>query len=259
MAYKRKGGKLVRVVKSDQPSPYIALPPFLIDPCIALPPFLTDPWRNGMRQLTQAAASYQTPDKFFHFPKSAACLHEAGHCVVSVAEGRTVKKARVWSEASNGRECWLGDFDRDDRGWDVDLTDLQHVIPACSITIAGRISERLFKFSQDDFNLVAGLDELVQASLFCLFCATKSNPNEVSAVNTRTWSYLIHRVEKILLTNEATVRTIAEHLAARHEISTAELRRLTANVARYSPDITIPIDVEPALDPIERLAGFGAA
>jgi hypothetical protein len=251
MTYTTKNGKLVRVRKGA-----CSPDPCKVTPYITLPTVgMADAWRAGMKDLTQAAVDYQSPERLLRLPKYSACLHEAGHCVVVASEGFAVKDAKVWFYYDDdGIEGWLGEFNRDDDGYQYNVMHIEQAVPPCCIQIAGRVSEQLF--APADFNLVAGLDELVYANILVLACTSKNYASGDKLAPARLWSYLIHRVETTLLSNESAVRAIADSLMLHNCVDTTEMRRLTNGISRHSPDIDIPLEPAPISDPIERLAGF---
>jgi len=212
---------------------------------------MVEPFKNGVMELSSIAAKHQG-DRIYDFPKSAACIHEAGHCVVAAREGINVEHAKVWRTHSFGREGWLGQYIEDGSGRmvEIKIEDINAIVPRMAVTLAGRVSERLFC---PDFNLIAGLEEMIYANFMLMWCSAIRSGGKDFMEFHRLWSYVLQRVEATLRTHEGAVRAIADVLMRDEVIRDPQLQTLLTGVSKWQGEVVIDPDAALLRDPLEEL------
>jgi hypothetical protein len=149
------------------------------------------------------------------------------------------KSAQVWLSQ---RQRWLGSADQE-RDSVLTWPHSPLVVPYCCQQLAGRTAERLFV---PDFDLTAGLDELVFANIMVMGHAF-ANKQEAEL----WWSYTLQRTERNLRDNEGAVRQIADVLLTNDHIEQDKIAVLTKGVVMAPREIVVPADIPLQFDPIE--------
>jgi len=175
--------------------------------------------RERVGELARAAFKAQGA-RAFESSLRAAALHEAGHAVVHAALGQTVTRLRV--RRRSGHWCGLttaGDPWRCGPATTA-AEDSDHAI----IVLAGVLSEMMF--DDDDFRLGSSLDEIALFNALCSNIAVKTG-TEIVVVQ----AGIIVRAAKILRSNEAIVRRLAQKLEWHRTLRDREFAPLLAGVA----------------------------
>jgi len=158
-------------------------------------------------------------------PLSSTTVHEAGHAVVHVHFGDTVRYSKIWRlKRGPWRGQWVG-LTMTDRNWTSDPTtlpdgDFRH---ACC-QIAGLIAELMFDFG--NFRQASSLDEIMAANFLAANVALKTQRDRDDIMLQVTRATV-----DILKQNAEIVREIARELD-RHKV--VRKKRLAPLLARVS-------------------------
>lgn len=159
----------------------------------------------------------------FDCPRSAAALHEAGHCVVYRAEGEHVTVTRIWHEFFLDRRNWLGLTKGTGRWRVAPDTPPADDLRQARFHLAGVCAE--LAFEGDQFRAASSVEEIAVARQIILSAAAKL---DVEFAPLMAGQFLL--VTDILGRHRATVDAIARELIRRGSLKGARLERLLAGV-----------------------------
>ena len=161
-------------------------------------------------------------------------------------------KARARRSSSAWSEGWLGEYIEDSSGRlaEIKIEDVNAIVPRMAVTLAGRVSERLFC---PDFNLIAGLEEMIYANFMLMWCSAIRSGGKDFMEFHRLWSYVLQRVEATLRTHEGGVRAIADVLMRDEVIRDPQLQTLLTGVSKWQGEVVIDPDAGLIRDPLEEL------
>jgi len=179
-------------------------------------------------------------DSAFEMTKPAACLQEAGHCIVYAAMGFSVSSVRVWRDPASGN--WRGET-ASDAVWAVSPeTPPEDDLRQVKCLMAGALSGNLF--SPNTYRAGTALDKLTAAQLIVSGIAAKQSrtPKEV-------WESTADSVKAILRANSEVVRKLFIVLERERRVKGQRLAALLAGL-QSPPDGEAP-ETESASIPTE--------
>jgi hypothetical protein len=164
--------------------------------------------------------------KAFENTQRTTALHEAGHCVIGTAIGRTITRTKIkraWSSFTRNKS-WTG------RTYDgvSDLTGPDTSVASdfnfARFVIAGLMAE--ITFNGADFRVGSSLDEVVQFQLAINNIAVKMNQDDAQTVALEQLRW----VTETLQANKAIVLEIADLLMRRGTLRGAVLEKILRGV-----------------------------
>jgi hypothetical protein len=152
----------------------------------------------------------------FDCPKSAACVHEAGHCVIYAIQGVVPEFVRIKRKWLHGREYWTGVI-KGPTAWRVDRhSDVRQDYETASQKIAGVAAEMLF--DRENFRHASSLDEALAVTLSAGYIAAKTGREAPAIV-----AEILARTGLRLKTYQTILLNIADGLDRRHSIRSQRL------------------------------------
>jgi hypothetical protein len=183
-------------------------------------------FRSQVQDLAQWAFSKQGWAAF-ECPKSAACVHEAGHATAYSAEGDDVLGVSIFRRTHCGLACWLGETSTNAAPKTGPDTDPYSDLKAARGIIAGVAAEQLFEGTR--FRFGSSLDEVATFTNFCANAAMKLGRDQVEV---RIENFAA--VARLLADHGDVVVSIATALAERGRINGRRLTKLLAPVRRHA-------------------------
>jgi hypothetical protein len=173
--------------------------------------FLSDMTREAFLQQGRAA---------FDCPKSAACVHEAAHCIVYAVQGVVPKSVCIRRDRQSGRDYW-GGVTMGPPDPPVDRhSDARQDYESASLKIAGLVAEMVF--DRESFRFASSLDELLLVKVIAATIADKTGRDQEEIC-----IELFARTAVRLIDYRGILLDIADELRRRERILT---RRLTAHL-----------------------------
>jgi hypothetical protein len=155
----------------------------------------------------------------FEMPKTAACVHEAGHAVVATWLGKTVTRVGV-------HECpvgWAGYCHWEGGNWRLEPSNTAGMIELARSLYAGLAAELMW--ADEDRREGSSLDELVMSQIAAAEAAGSDAGGEA------LWRTEVHgAVVQCLFRNQDTLIGVAEHLLEHNRLKGQPLREALAGV-----------------------------
>ena len=159
---------------SKSPSPKQASPAgqsFRVSEYVTLNPSLAPVATDFLSMMTRNAVIRQGPAAF-DCPKTTACVHEAGHCIVYAIQGIVPERVSIKCRRRQGREYWGGvTMGPPDPPIDKH-SDVRGDYEIASLKCAGFIAEMIF--GDEEFRMASSLDEMLLVKLIATTIAGKN-------------------------------------------------------------------------------------
>jgi hypothetical protein len=181
---------------------------------------------DELRGLAREAYARQGT-RAFENTNRATAYHEAGHVIISILSGRTVRRTWIKRKRLGGVKVWIGrTFDGAPNGSAPDSPVEADVVTARNV-VAGWVAE--IRFDGSDFRIGSSLDEIVRVKAIAHNIAIKTGlPFENVTMG------IIEGVFADLDCHSAEVEAIAKELMNCGELRRPSIEKLTKKMRRRS-------------------------